>query len=107
MQSYLPFYDGAVVAACLKLKLNPDAPNGILCGNGPVIKSSGEMLANQTEPIPVFIRAEGIRDVARWEYKGNFKVIASHSSGPRFDAMVVKSERPSEDVSLAIELELV
>jgi hypothetical protein len=107
MQSYLPFVHGAVVAACLTLKLNLGAPNFILCGNGPVIKLTGKMLANQCEAIPVFIKDEGIKDVKRWEYKGNFKVIASYSSGTWFKDMVTNSDRASEDVSLVIELESV
>jgi len=46
-QSYLPDLGGRIVAACLKLEHNSDAPNVIICGNGPKIAKTGEFLANQ------------------------------------------------------------
>ncbi len=99
-QSYLPTVSGAVVAACVKPQLNPRAPNVILCGQGPVIAAAGEALAAQVEPIPIFIK----RGVNRWEFRGKFRVVAAHSSGPKFSALVAGSGRNASDVSLAIEL---
>jgi hypothetical protein len=57
-------------------------------------------LARQREPLPVFIK----RATNRWEYQGKFKVIASHSSGSHFEALVANSGRNPSDVSLAIQL---
>lgn len=99
-QSYLPTLSGQVVAACLRLELNPRAPNVVLCGKGPIIVSAGTALAKQHDPIPVFIK----RGTNRWEYQGKLKVAASHSSGPRFTALVAGSGRNPSDISLAIEL---
>jgi hypothetical protein len=99
-QSYLPTVSRHVVAVCVTLKLNPCAPNVVLCGNGPIIASAGAALARQHEPLPVFIK----RATNRWEYQGKFKVIASHSSGPQFEALVAGSGRNPSDVSLAIQL---
>jgi hypothetical protein len=97
-QSYLPTVSRHVVAVCVTLKLNPRAPNVVLCGNGPIIASAGAALARQHESLPVFIK----RATNRWEYQGKFKVIASHSSGLQFEALVDGSGR--SDVSLAIQL---
>ena len=99
-RSYLPTVSGHVVAACLKPELNPRAPNVVLCGNGPIIASAGIALSKQHDPLPVFIK----RGIKRWEYRGNFKVIASYSSGPEFEALVAGSGRNPSEVSLAIRL---
>lgn len=99
-QSYLPTTSGRVVAACVKLEMNPQAPKVVLCGRGKVIATAGASLAKQHEPIPIFIK----RGVNRWEYQGTFKVTAAHTSGPQFEALVAASKRNPSDVSLAIEL---
>lgn len=99
-QSYLPTVLGRVVAACLKLELNPHAPNVVLCGKGLIIASAGVALSMRHDPLPVFIK----RGINRWEYRGNFKVIASYSSGPQFEALIAGSGRNPSDVSLAIRL---
>lgn len=99
-QSYLPTKSGKVVAACVKLEMNPQAPNIVLCGRGKVIASAGATLAKQHEFIPIFIK----RGTNRWEYRGEFKVVASYTSGPQFEALVAASERITSEVSLAIEL---
>ncbi len=99
-QSYLPTTSGRVVAACVKLEMNPQAPKVVLCGTGKVIASAGALLAKQNEPVPVFIK----RGINRWEYQGTFNVSEVHTSGPQFEALVAASERNPYDVSLAIEL---
>jgi hypothetical protein len=99
-QAYLPTVSGHVVAVCVRVDLNPRAPNVVLCGNGPVIASAGKALAKQHEPLPVFIK----RAANRWEYQGTLNVVASHSSGPLFDALVEGSGRNQSDVSRAIQL---
>lgn len=99
-QSYLPTVAGAVVAACVKPQMNPRAPHVILCGKGPVIAAAGATLARQTELVPVFIK----RGVNRWQFHGNFRVVAAHSCGSQFSAFVAGSGRQESDVSLAIQL---
>ena len=97
-QSYLPTKNGAVVAACLTQALNPRAPRVILCGRGAIIEPTGELLAQQLDAIPVFLK----RDVNRWEYQGLFKAVASYTSGPEFDVCVSGSGRPPPEVSRAV-----
>jgi hypothetical protein len=99
-QSYLPTVKGQVVAACLTPKLNPRAPNVILCGRGPVIAAAGAALASQVGSIPVFVKL----GVNRWAYRGQFGVKASYSSGSKFSELVSGSGREARDVSLAIVL---
>lgn len=97
-QSYLPTKNGAVVAACLTLMLNPQAPRVILCGRGTRIEPAGELLAEQPNAIPVFLK----RDVNRWEYQGPFKAAASYTSGQEFDDHVTRSGRRHSEVSRVV-----
>ena len=99
-QAYLPTVSGHVVAICVTPKLNPRAPNVVLCGVGPIIAASGTSLSNQLLPVPVFIK----QGVKRWQYRGDFKVAASYSTGPKFSTLVSGSGRAPSDVSLAIEM---
>lgn len=101
-QSYLPTSGGKVVAACITKRLNPLAPNIILCGQGLIIASSGFQLAKQRDPIPVFVKLA----VNRWQLQGCFRVQRSHSSGPEFQAAILGSGRAAADVALVIEMEL-
>ena len=98
--SYLPTVKKQVVAACLKPKMNPRAPNVVLCGPGPRIAAAGIALASQSGAIPVFLK----RGVNFWEYQGLFNVKASHSSGEIFSTLIAGSGRDKTDVSLVIEL---
>jgi hypothetical protein len=99
-QSYLPTVEGRVVAVCITPRLNPRAPQVILCGQGPVIAAAGAALAKQNEPLPVFVK----RAVNHWQFQGTLRVVASHTSGPTFVSLIAGSGRSPSDVSLAIEL---
>ena len=70
IQSYLPHIGGRVVAACLRLDTNPEAPNVILAGMGDDIEHAAELLCAQHVPVPTFLK----RDTGKWEYKGEFEV---------------------------------
>lgn len=74
LQSFLPTVDGRVVAACLRLDTNPDAPAVILPGTGPGIEGAAARLVAQRVAVPTFLK----REVNRWEYVGS----ASRSSVP-------------------------
>lgn len=100
-QSYLPTKGGLVVAACLTKDLNSRAPQVILCGRGPIIESSGAMLASQGGSIPVFLK----RAVNRWEFQGRFRVKVSFTAGREFDDLIMHSGRSASDLSRAIVLE--
>ena len=67
---FLPNVGGRIVCACLRLDYNPDAPDVILPGKGPLIQQTAEWLCEQRGPIPVFIK----RGAHAWEYVGNYKV---------------------------------
>lgn len=100
-QSYLPMKAGAVVAACLTNRLNPQAPSVVICGRGPVISRAGELLATQAYAIPVFLK----RAVNRWEYQGLFRSVASYTSGAQFNEHVTNSGRPAAGVSRVVLLQ--
>ena len=100
IQSYLPTVGGHVVAVCVRLDLNPLAPGVVLCGNGPIIAAAGAALAEQPDPVPVFVKMA----VNQWEYQGMFRVVVSHDEGARFDELLEGTGRDPARVSLAIEL---
>ncbi len=68
LQSYLPHVGGCVVAACLRLDTNPDAPAVILAGTGEGIECAADMLVAQRTPVPTFLK----RAVGEWEYVGEY-----------------------------------
>jgi hypothetical protein len=70
LEPYLPTSSGRVVAGCFRRSNNPQAPDVVLVGSGPRIRSSAAMLAAQKTPIPVFMKD----DINRWEYVGRFRV---------------------------------
>ncbi len=67
-QAFLPTKHGKVVAACLRMDLNPQAPDVILCNSGAAARAAGRTLAKQPGDIPVFIRSE----TDRYRYVGQF-----------------------------------
>ena len=70
VQSYLPTSGGRIVAVCLNVILNPDAPHVILPGRGPVIRKTADQFTRQGDAVPTFIK----KDVNRWEYVGKYRV---------------------------------
>ena len=75
LQSCLPDVEGRVVAACLRLDMNPDAPGlkpgapgVILAGEGEGVERAAELLTGQGEPVPTFLK----RRTGEWEYVGEF-----------------------------------
>jgi len=67
---YLPTVKGRVVCACLRPDLNPDAPQVILVGRGPIIEGSADLLCGQRDPIPVFIKQQA----NEWKFVGHYAV---------------------------------
>lgn len=71
IRDYLPQKDGRVVCGCFRVEAgyNPGAPTEVTYGEGPRVQKSAEMVARQTEPVPVFLyRAQGA-----WEYVGLYR----------------------------------
>ena len=72
MQSYLPTINGRVVAGCFKRSpdTNPDAPDIVLPGNGPLIQQAARQFTAQGNAVPVFMK----QAVNQWQYVGMYKV---------------------------------
>lgn len=70
IQSYLPHVGGKVVCACLTLDSNPEAPHVILVGTGKDTVKYGQVLAQQSDAIPVFVKDSS----NAWEYLGDYQV---------------------------------
>jgi hypothetical protein len=88
-QYYLPHVRGRIVAACLKRRANPDAPEIILPGVGDVIERNSERLRDQGGSIPVFIK----RGVNRWEYVGDYEVESWSDDPVEIAAQQARSRR--------------
>jgi hypothetical protein len=89
IQSYLPHREGRVVAACLRLDTNPDAPNVILPGRGEGIEHAADMLTNQDSPVPTFLKRSG----GAWEYVGDYAVSSSSSDPAEIERHAGRSGR--------------
>ena len=100
--SCLPTQGGRIVAACLDRKFSPAAPHVILCGQGKSTGAVSKLLTIQPGKLPVFIK----RAANRWEFRGNFRVHESFSSGARFESFVSGSGRSIASVSYVVLLEL-
>lgn len=70
LDQYLPHKDGRVVCGCFKLRANPSAPRVLLVDAKPEIMHWAEVLCQQVEPIPLFIKGNG----EGWRYVGMFAV---------------------------------
>ncbi len=98
LQSFLPTVDGRVVAACLRLDTNPDAPAVILPGTGPGIEGAAARLVAQRVAVPTFLK----REVNRWEYVGTYAVKRS-TAAP--DAIAPHARRSGRrDITRVIEM---
>lgn len=99
-QTYLPTRGGLVLAAFLKRSLNPDAPEVILPGTGPLIEGNAEVLRRQRQPIPVFLKeADG------WCYAGRYR---ASSRRPTADELTSQKRRSGrDDVTTVVWLEAI
>jgi hypothetical protein len=98
VQSYLPHRDGRVVAACLRLDTNPDAPNIVLPGRGEGIEHAADLLVTQRTPVPTFLK----RGSGAWEYVGVFAV--ERSSNDAGDIAVHARRSRRTDITSVIRL---
>jgi len=69
---YLRFENGRVVCANLKPELNPDAPEVILVGQGPLREKWARMLCSQDPNIAFEVYLKQATN--RWKYEGEFVV---------------------------------
>ncbi len=89
VRSYLPHVGGRVVAACLRLDTNPDAPSVILAGTGEGIEYAAELLVTRGTPVPAFIK----RGTGEWEYVGEYAVHQSSQDATELGAQARRSGR--------------
>ena len=78
--AYLPYKEGHIVCGCFdsSRSLNPDAPEEVVYGPGPIVEKTAEMIYRQRSAIPIFIR----RSDGEWEYVGDYRCI-ENSRDPR------------------------
>ena len=100
--SCLPTQRGRIVAACLSRKFSPAAPHVVLCGQGQRTSAVSKLLTIQAGQLPVFIKLAA----SRWEFRGNFRVEESFSSGARFKSFISGSGRSITSVSYVVLLKL-
>jgi hypothetical protein len=98
--SCLPTSNGVIVAACLSKKFSPQAPEVVLCGKGERTGPVSALFSRQQTAIPVFIKSAA----SRWEYRGQFSVAQSFSTGSRFESFIAGSGRSVASVSLVVVL---
>lgn len=98
---YLPTVDGRVVCGCVTLDHNPEAPNIIIPGTGPVIQRTAELFCQQTHFVPLFIR----RQTNEWEYVGNFRVARFTTDPADIAAHHCSSITPLSEITRVIFLE--
>jgi hypothetical protein len=98
LQSYLPHVDGRVVAACLRLDTNPDAPAVILAGRGAWIERSADLLVAERTAVPTFIK----RGTDRWEYVGDYVAVRQSRAADEIADHARRSGR--RDISCVIHM---
>jgi predicted DNA-binding transcriptional regulator AlpA len=68
-QSYLPQRDGCITCGRFTIGMNPDLPYEVLVGDLPRVRRKAELLANQEEAIPVFLK----QGADRWLFHGRMR----------------------------------
>lgn len=96
--SCLPTRNGTIVVACLSKDFSPQAPEVVLCGQGVRTGPVSEQFSRHPGALPVFVK----RESNRWQYRGQFIVTDSFSSGPRFDSHIAGSGRSPVSVSQVV-----
>jgi hypothetical protein len=76
-QTFLPHRKGAVVCGAFRKKLNPDAPECVLVGDGKERVHWARIFAQQNTAVPVFVAEVG----SEWIYQGKFRVSGVAKNG--------------------------
>lgn len=98
---YLPTNGGRVVCGCFTLKHNPEAPNVVIPGTGPVIEQTAELFCQQTSFIPIFLR----RRPNEWEYVGDYRAARFSTDPAEIAAHHHGSVTPVEEITRVIFLQ--
>ena len=100
-QAFLPTKNGKVVAACLRMDLNPQAPDVIICNSSASANAAGRTLSEQRDAIPVFIKM----DTDSYRFEGLFSPIQSLVTPLSFAPYVQNCGLPSAQVSRVIKMQ--
>ena len=71
LQTYLPEYNGRILAGCFDPGLNLRAPHEVDVGEGVKVIAKAETVASAQTAIPVFLK----RGAGAWEYVGLYKCL--------------------------------
>jgi hypothetical protein len=86
---YLPHQGTQVVAACVTMNLNPEAPRIILAGNGPEISTFADHYCVQGGPIPVCVKS-GEKE---WLCCGDFRLSRASNDPAEIQTHAALAER--------------
>ena len=87
---YLPHRDGAVVAGCFTLELNPEAPRVVLVGKDPKLGELAEIFCRQTGSIPICVKS----GMGEWLCCGDFKLVRSSTDLAEIASHTPEARRP-------------
>ena len=85
--SFLLHAGDRIVAACLTLDLNPDAPKIVLVGNSHDVVRYADLFCAQPLQIPVCVKGDG------WVCHGQFKLARASSDPAELREHAVKAKR--------------
>jgi hypothetical protein len=87
---YLLHRDGAVVAGCFTMELNPEAPLVVHVGKGPQITGLADVFCSQTGSIPVCVKS----GMGEWQCCGEFKLVRSSADPAEIASHTPEGRRP-------------
>ncbi len=93
-QTYLLSNGKRIVAGCFDPEINPNAPNLVYPGPGPIIMSSAERVVLQRTPIPVFLKEDG-----GYRYQGDY--LATALSREAHHIAEAKRQTPNRKADIA------
>lgn len=86
---YMLHRNGAVVAGCFTMELNPEAPLVVHVGKGPLITGLADIFCKQTGPIPVCVKS----GMGEWLCCGDFKLVRSSADPVEIASHTVEARR--------------
>ena len=98
---YLPTVNDRVVCGCFTLKCNPEAPDIVIPGTGPIIEREARLFCAQNYPVPIFIK----RRPNKWEYVGDYRVLRCSTDPAEIAARHKGSITPLSKVTRVIFLQ--
>ena len=87
---YLLHRDGAVVAGCFTLELNPEAPLVVLAGKDPLVTELADAFCAQKGSIPVCVKS----GMGEWLCCGDYKLVRSSTDLAEIASHTAEARRP-------------